>query len=153
MGMQQLMLEMRRVWTKAEWTRIDSKYEDRLGREWPSGHSRKEKCRAAQVAGWRCCDLRWGRGEEGGIYQMQFGCVAVFEVPVRYPRGEVLCCSDAQSGLTLCDSVDYRLPGSSVHGIILAMILECCHCLLQGSSWLRDRTWVSRGSHTGRRIL
>ena len=32
---------------------------------------------------------------------MQFGCVAVFEVPVRYPRGEVLCCSDAQSGLTL----------------------------------------------------
>ena len=32
---------------------------------------------------------------------MQFGCIADFEGPVRYPRGEVLCCSDAQSGLTL----------------------------------------------------
>ena len=30
-----------------------------------------------------------------------------------------------QSCLTLCDTVDYSLPGSSVHGILQAKILEC----------------------------
>ena len=30
----------------------------------------------------------------------------------------------AQSCLTLCDSMDGGLPGSSVHGIIMARILE-----------------------------
>ena len=33
-------------------------------------------------------------------------------------------CSDAQSGLTLCDPMDCSLPGSSVHGILQARILE-----------------------------
>ena len=30
----------------------------------------------------------------------------------------------AQSFLTLCDPVDYTLPGSSIHGILQATILE-----------------------------
>ena len=30
----------------------------------------------------------------------------------------------AQSCLTLCDSMDYDLPGSSVHGILQARMLE-----------------------------
>ena len=30
----------------------------------------------------------------------------------------------AQSYLTLCDSMDYSLPGSSVHGIFQARVLE-----------------------------
>ena len=30
----------------------------------------------------------------------------------------------AQSCLTLCDPMDYNLPGSSVHGILQARILE-----------------------------
>jgi len=33
-------------------------------------------------------------------------------------------CSDAQSGLTLCDPMDCSLPGSSVHEILQARILE-----------------------------
>ena len=33
-------------------------------------------------------------------------------------------CSVTQSCLTLCDSMDYRSPGSSVHGIFYARILE-----------------------------
>ena len=32
--------------------------------------------------------------------------------------------SVAQSCLTLCDPMDYSLPGSSVHGILQARILE-----------------------------
>ena len=37
------------------------------------------------------------------------------------------CCVHAkslQSCLTLCDAMDYSLPGSSVHGILQAGILE-----------------------------
>ena len=34
------------------------------------------------------------------------------------------CCSDAKSCSILCDPVDYSLPGSSVHGILQARILE-----------------------------
>ena len=33
-------------------------------------------------------------------------------------------CSVAQSPPTVCDPVDYSLPGSSVHGIFQARILE-----------------------------
>ena len=39
----------------------------------------------------------------------------------------------AQSCLTLCDPMDYNLPGSSVHGILQTRILECVAIpLLQG---------------------
>ena len=38
----------------------------------------------------------------------------------------------SQFFVTLCDPRDYSLPGSSVHGILQARILECCHFFLQG---------------------
>ena len=44
-----------------------------------------------------------------------FGCVCVC----------VCVCLVAQSCLTLCDTMDYSLPGSSDHGISQARILEC----------------------------
>ena len=37
-----------------------------------------------------------------------------------------------QSCPALCDPMDYSPPGSSVHGILQARILENCHSLLQG---------------------
>ena len=50
----------------------------------------------------------------------------------------------AQSCLTLCDRVDCSLPGSSVHGILQAKILEwVAISFSRGSSWPRDRTQVS----------
>ena len=50
----------------------------------------------------------------------------------------------AQSCLTLCYHIDYSPPGSSVHGILQARILEwVAISFSRGSSWLRDRTWVS----------
>ena len=36
-----------------------------------------------------------------------------------------MLCVAAQSCLTLCDPVDYSLPGSSAHGIFQVRILEC----------------------------
>ena len=47
----------------------------------------------------------------------------------------------AQSYPTLCDSMDYCLPGSSVYGIFPGKSTGiCCHFLLKGSSWPRDWT-------------
>ena len=50
----------------------------------------------------------------------------------------------AQSCLTLCDPMDYSLPGSSVHGIFQARILEwVVISFSRESSQHRDWTWVS----------
>ena len=49
-----------------------------------------------------------------------------------------------QSRPTLCDSMDCSPPGSSVHGILQARILEWDTIpFCRGSSWPRDRTQVS----------
>ena len=49
-----------------------------------------------------------------------------------------------QSCLTLCDPVDHRPPGFSVHGILQAKILEwVAISFSRGSSQPRDQTWVS----------
>ena len=51
----------------------------------------------------------------------------------------------AQLCLTLCNPMDCGLPGSSVHGIFQARILEWVSIsFARGSSWPRDRTRVSR---------
>ena len=50
----------------------------------------------------------------------------------------------AQSCPTLSDPVDYSPPGSSVHGILQARILDWVAIpFSRGSSWPRDWTWVS----------
>ena len=51
----------------------------------------------------------------------------------------------AQSCLTLCDPMDCSPPGSSVHGIFQARVLEwVAISFSRGSSQPRDRTQVSR---------
>ena len=55
--------------------------------------------------------------------------------------------------LTLCDCMDYSQPGSSVHGISQARMLEWIAMpSFRGSSWLSDRTCVSYVSYFGRWI-
>ena len=55
------------------------------------------------------------------------------------------CCSvQLLSHGRLCDPIDYNPPGSSVHGISQAKILEWdAISFSRGSSQPRDRTWVS----------
>ena len=44
-----------------------------------------------------------------------------------------MCAKSLQSSLIMCDPVDCSQPGSSVHGILQAAVLEWgCHALLQG---------------------
>ena len=58
---------------------------------------------------------------------------------MQYSESEV-----AQSCPTLWDPMDCSLPGSSVHGILQARILEWVGApFSRGSSRPRDRTWVS----------
>ena len=57
-----------------------------------------------------------------------------------------LCCCDSisKSYPTLCDSMDCSPPGSSVHGILQARMLEGVAILFtKGTSQPRDRTCVS----------
>ena len=50
-----------------------------------------------------------------------------------------------QSCPTLCDPMDCSLPGSSVHGIFQAIVLEwIASSFSRGSSQSRDQTRVSR---------
>ena len=56
--------------------------------------------------------------------------------------------------LTLCDPVDCSPPGSSIHGILQARILEwVAISFSRGSSRPRDRTHVSCVSCIGRQVL
>ena len=56
--------------------------------------------------------------------------------------------------LTLCDPMDCSLPGSSVHGIFQARILEWVAIFSsRGSSQPKDQTRPSCSSCTGRQIL
>ena len=57
----------------------------------------------------------------------------------------IMCVLATQSlSLTLCDPMDYSLPGSSVHGILQIRILEwVAYPFYRGSSQPRDQTQVS----------
>ena len=61
------------------------------------------------------------------------------------------CCLVTKSCLNLCDPMDYSLPGSFVHGISQARILErVAVSFSRGSSWPRD--WPSVSRIVGRRF-
>ena len=65
-----------------------------------------------------------------------------------------VCAKSLQSCLTLCDPMDCSPPGSSVHGILQARILEgVAISSSRGSSQSRDRTCVSYVSCIGRQVL
>ena len=63
--------------------------------------------------------------------------IKFYALALGFPPSLVL----AQSCLTLCYSMDYSPPGSSVHGIFQARILECVSISFsRRSSWPRDGT-------------
>ena len=63
-------------------------------------------------------------------------------------------CTHTQLCLTLCNPMDYSPPGSSVHGVFQARILECIVISFsRGSFWPRDQTHVSCVSYIGRWVL
>ena len=79
-------------------------------------------------------------------FSSHIGCYLVLSrVPYAvWWRSEVKWNEVVQSCLTLCNPMDCSLPGSSLHGILQARVLEwVTSSFSRGSSWPRDRTWVS----------
>ena len=75
---------------------------------------------------------------------------------LRTERTQEGYCSNAQSPscIRLCDPMDYSPPGSSVHGILKARILEwVAISSLRGSSQPRDQTHVSCISYIAGRFF
>ena len=61
-----------------------------------------------------------------------------------------MCAKSSQSCPTLCDPIDYSPPGSSVHGILQARILEWAAIpFSRGYSQPRDQTRISYNSCLG----
>ena len=64
-----------------------------------------------------------------------------------------MCVLFSQSCLTLCGSMDCSSPGSSVHGILQARMLEwVAISFSEGSSQPRDQTCVSHVFCIGRQV-
>ena len=79
------------------------------------------------------------------IYHLHFQQIKNHTIHVDIYKVKVSESEVAQSCPTLCDQVDCSLPGSSVHGILSARILEwVAVSFSRGSSRPRDQTWVSR---------
>ena len=56
----------------------------------------------------------------------------------------LMCVLAALSCLILCDPLDCSPPGSSIHGILQARVLECIAFFFsRGSSWPRNQTSLS----------
>ena len=69
---------------------------------------------------------------------------SVSHIPFLLLKAVLVCVTLFQSCLTLCDPVDYSPPGSSVHGILQARILEWVAMPSpRGSSLCRDPTCIS----------
>ena len=63
-------------------------------------------------------------------------------------------CACAQSCLTLCNPTACSPPGSSIHGIFQARLIEqIAISYSRGSSWSRDQTHITFISCLGRQIL
>ena len=77
---------------------------------------------------------------EGKLWKMTL----YFNLHLSPPTHNSSLCLVAQLCLTLCDPLDYSPPGSSVHGIFQAGILDwVAISSSMGSSWPRDQTPIS----------
>ena len=91
-------------------------------------------------------DLQWGKNLDSHLARAT--CIWTSAQPftsnLRWCVCVCVCTLVAQSHLTLCNLMDCSPPGSSVHGILQARILEWVVIpFSRGSSQPRDRTRVS----------
>ena len=107
---------------------------------WPNGYIVIHMCSAVSdlscyiIMYWQNMEL-----EQEGVGWESLTTAVWVNLLFPYSGSEV-----AQSCLTLCDPMDWSPPGSSVHGILQARILEWgAISSSRGSSQPRDWTWVS----------
>ena len=87
--------------------------------------------------------MRKSRGLVERMSRNHFLCIVAYWA---HPSKEVHACTKSlQLCLTLCNPMDCSRPGSSVHGIVQARILEwVAMAFTRGSSWPRDWTCISK---------
>ena len=84
-----------------------------------------------------------GQDQQKNDYSLYTFLYFLYFIPCKCISYSVCVCVYTQSCLTLCDPVDCSLPGSSVHGIFQARILEwVAISYSRGSSQARDQTPV-----------
>ena len=94
--------------------------------------------------------LHWNESSMRAVAFVLF--IAVVPVPRTVP--DTVSAKSLQSCQTLCDPMDCSSPGSSVHGIFQARILEwIAMSFSRGSSQPRDQTCFASISCIGSRVL
>ena len=84
----------------------------------------------------------WNCGAGISLYFTDEETKAKCECCVLFPYIEIKNVKSL-SRVRLCNSMDWSLPGSSVHGIFQARVLEwVAISFSRGSSWTRDRTQI-----------
>ena len=97
----------------------------------------------------QCCDEHWGTCVSFpsgflSVYAQQWDCWIIRKFYFQFLFLKLTEVLVSQLCLTLCNSMDCSLPGSSVHGILQARILEWVAIpFSRGSSQPRDGPWVS----------
>ena len=93
----------------------------------------------------KCFTLSWGGGTGNSLFQgFPRAFLGLEQAGSPQPIPCQFCVLFAQLCLTLCDSMDCSQPGSSIHGVLEARILEWVVIpFSRGSSQPRDQTWVS----------
>ena len=138
-------------WTELNWMVVCSKKKKK--KMWAAHQGSHEKQQSPREGLWNSLILpaQWeGSSSQAGdrLGLCSRGCPAHF-----HPR-YVHACLLTQSCPTLYDPMDCSLPGSSVHGILQARILDWVAMpFSRGSSGPRSQTQVSSISHMGRWIL
>ena len=70
--------------------------------------------------------------------------VVMYFIRINLSSATIVLCLVAQSCLTLCNPMDCSSPGSSIHGISQARMMEWVAIFFcRGSLWPRDRTCIS----------
>ena len=117
----------RRGWQRMRWLHgITDSIDMSLSKLW-------ELVMDREVWEWTPCSL-WGCKESDMTERLNWT-----ELTWCYVR----CAKSLQLCLTLCNPMDHSPPGSSVHGILQARILEWVTISFRWSSWPRDWTHVS----------
>ena len=101
--------------------------------------------------GWGGSRVPEGRSPDPVLHHQCISqCVPVLSLLFSHCCSDCCCLVTVTQCPTVWDPIDYSPPGSSVHEIILAGILEWVAISFSSSSWPRDQTPITKSCITGK---